>query len=83
MTYTFTDFVGNVGVFLILASYLALQAEKVSASSMLYSALNALGAGLVLISLFFNFNLSAFIIEFFWLIISAYGIAKSWMRRHA
>ena len=83
MTYTFTDFVGNVGVFLILASYLALQAEKVAANSMLYSALNVLGAGLVLISLFFNFNLSAFIIEFFWLIISAYGITKRWTRHHS
>jgi hypothetical protein len=34
------------------------------------------GAGLVLISLFGEFNLSAFLVEFFWLIISLYGLAQ-------
>jgi hypothetical protein len=81
MNYTFFDFLGNIGVFLILLMYLGLQAEKIDARSVMYSSLNALGAALILISLYFKFNLSAFVIEFFWLIISIYGMHKSWSKR--
>jgi len=51
--------------------------EKISSRSFVYSLTNAAGALLVLISLCFQFNLSAFIIEFFWLIISLYGLSQS------
>jgi hypothetical protein len=40
------------------------------------SLINGLGALLILVSLFFNFNLSSFTIEVVWLLISAYGIGK-------
>ena len=73
MNYGVFDFLGNVGVFIILAMYLSLQANKISADSLKYSLLNGLGAVLILISLYFKFNLSAFIIELFWLLISIYG----------
>ncbi len=74
MSYDIYDFLGNIGVFLILIMYLFLQAEKISSQSLIYSILNALGAVLILVSLYFKFNLSAFIIESFWLLISIYGI---------
>jgi len=77
MNYDVFDFLGNIGVFLILAMYWSLQTERVSADSLLFSALNAAGAALILISLYFKFNWSAFIIEFFWLAISLFGIGKS------
>jgi len=77
MNYDVFDLLGNIGVALILAMYLSLQAERVTADALIYSALNALGAGLILISLYFKFNLSAFIIEIFWLGISVFGIGKS------
>lgn len=57
--------------------YLSLQTDKISSNSLIYSLLNALGALLILISLYFQFNLSAFIIEFFWLVISLYGLYKN------
>ena len=47
---------------------------------MAYSFFNALGAGLVLISLWIDFNLSAFIVEGFWVLISMVGIYKSFKR---
>ena len=56
--------------------YLSLQTDRISSRSLIYSLLNALGAFLILISLYFQFNLSAFIIEFFWLMISLYGLYK-------
>lgn len=80
MDYTVIDFLGNVGVALILLAYLALQLEKVSATSLAYGGMNAVGAALILVSLYFDFNLSAFLIEFFWLLISLYGIGKSLLR---
>ena len=76
MSYTIFDFLGNVGVILILAAYLALQTERTTANSMAYSLLNALGALLILVSLYYDFNLSAFVIESFWLLISLYGMLK-------
>lgn len=74
MGYTWYDFVGNVGVFLLLAAYLLLQLNKISSHQISYSLMNALGASMILVSLIFEFNLSAFAIEFFWLLISLVGI---------
>ena len=74
MTYSWYDFFGNVGVILILLSYLLLQMKKIASQSMYYSLMNAIGASLILVSLYYDFNLSAFIMEFFWLLISLYGL---------
>ena len=74
MNYEWYDFVGNLGVALILGSYLLLQIDKVDSKSVGYSVGNAIGALLILVSLCFAFNLSSFIIEIFWLLISLYGL---------
>ncbi len=76
MNYTWYDFVGNVGVSLLLITYLLLQLNKLKGSDLIFSLLNGLGATLIIISLIAEFNLSAFFIEFFWLLISIYGIAR-------
>ena len=77
MTYSWYDFLGNVGVLLILLSYLLLQMKKIKSQSMYYSLMNAAGALLILVSLYYNFNLSAFVMEVFWLLISLYGLWQS------
>lgn len=74
------DLLGNLGVLFILVTYLLLQLEKVDVSSLLYSFLNAIGAGLILYSLFFEFNLSAFLIESAWLVISLYGLVRQFLK---
>jgi len=74
--YYWYDLVGNLGVFLILLAYFMMQLNKISSSSLNFSLLNFVGAFMILVSLYFDFNLSAFIIEFFWLLISGIGIAK-------
>ncbi len=81
--YGWPDFVGNVGVALIILAYLALQLGKLDGRSLAYSAMNAVGAALVLVSLWFDFNLSAFIIEAFWVAISLIGIVRSLRARRA
>ena len=81
MSYHWYDFVGNIGIVFILASYLLLQVEKISAQDWRYSAANGLGAALILFSLFFAFNLSAFLIEAAWLLISIVGLFKAFKAR--
>jgi hypothetical protein len=76
MNYTFYDFLGNIGVALIIIMYLLLQMKKVQSDSYSYSLLNAIGAGLILLSLLAEFNLSAFIVETFWLLVSLYGLYR-------
>lgn len=75
------DFVGLLGVFSILVAYFLLQIEKIKSHDILYSLLNTIGAGLIITSLCFDFNFSAFFMELFWAIISIYGIGKSLGRR--
>jgi hypothetical protein len=76
LDYSWFDLVGNVGVLLMVIAYLLLQLEKLSSSATRYLLLNAVGAVMVIISLMFRFNLSAFLMEVFWLLISLYGLAK-------
>lgn len=80
-SYHWHDFVGNLGVAAIIISYLLMQIGRLDARGLLYSAVNAVGAGFVLISLVVEFNLSAFIVEFFWALISLYGIARVFRSR--
>jgi len=83
MSYHWYDFLGNIGVFLILITYLLLQLNKIDNQAFKYSFLNAIGASAILISLYFKFNLSAFLIEFFWLLISLIGIVKFVLNKKA
>jgi hypothetical protein len=75
MKYGLLDFVGNIGVVILMIAYLMLQLNKLS-NGLLYSSLNAIGAGLIVISLLVNFNLSAFLMEVFWVLISFVGIYR-------
>ena len=76
MKYGLTDFLGNVGVVLIIIDYFLLQLNRISSNSLSYSLLNAVGASLIIISLIFNFNLSAFIMEATWVLISLFGLYR-------
>jgi multidrug transporter EmrE-like cation transporter len=75
MTYGLLDFVGNVGVALMMVAYLLLQLNKLK-NGLVYSVVNAVGASLVILSLLINFNLSAFLMEAFWVLISLLGIFR-------
>lgn len=79
MTIDLHDLVGAVGVTLIVVTYFALQSGRL-ATGLRYSILNGAGAALILYSLIFDFNLAAFLVEFFWLAISLYGIYRSLRR---
>jgi multisubunit Na+/H+ antiporter MnhB subunit len=75
------DAVGSIGVGIIILTYIALQLEKIRSETLLYSLLNAVGASLIIVSLFYSFNFSAFIVEFFWLLISLFGIGRYFLKK--
>jgi multidrug transporter EmrE-like cation transporter len=78
MNYGLIDFVGNVGVVIIVVAYLLLQLDKIRSADLAYSVLNAVGASLIVASLVVDFNLSAMLMEVFWVLISFIGIGRHW-----
>ena len=76
MKYGLLDLVGNTGVVMLIITYLMLQVNKIRSDGLAYSLLNAVGASLIILSLLVNFNLSAFIMEVFWVLISYVGIYR-------
>ena len=77
------NLIGNVGVILIVGSYFLVQIGRMSATQLPYITVNGVGAALILFSLCFEFNLPAFLIELFWLLISAIGFVRVMLaRRH-
>ncbi len=81
MSYSLYDLLGNIGVFFIIISYLLLQLNKIKSNDVRYSLMNLVGASLVIISLIENFNMSALVIEVFWVGISIIGIIKFALNR--
>lgn len=81
MTHAWYDIIGTLGVGLIIVTYVLLQIERIRSEQLVYSVLNALGASLILTSLYYSFNFPAFVVEFFWLLISLFGIGKYLNRR--
>ena len=71
------DLVGFVGVACIVLAYLLIQIGKLEPETPSYSVLNGVGASLVLISLYYDFNFPSFIVEFFWLVISILGLLRA------
>jgi len=52
MQYAWYDFIGSIGVGLIILTYFLLQLERIKSESLIYSVLNGLGAGLIVFRFF-------------------------------
>lgn len=81
MNYTWYDFVGSIGVFTIIATYVLLQTGRLKSESLTYSILNGAGAGLIIFSLCYSFNFSAFVVESLWVLISIYGVVRYFLKK--
>lgn len=81
MGFAWYDILGTAGVGIIILTYILLQLERIRSEHLLYSLLNAAGAALILVSLYYSFNFPSFIVEFFWLLISLFGIGKYLLKR--
>ena len=76
MKYGLVDFVGIIGVGIIVVTYLFLQLGKLRSEALAYSLMNAIGASLIVVTLLINFNLSALLMEVFWVLISLLGVYR-------
>ena len=70
------DAIGISGVIVVVVTYFLLQSQKIDPRGFWYSFLNAFGSLLILYSLMYSWNLSSFVIEFVWILISLYGLWK-------
>jgi len=83
MDFHWHDLLGMVGVAGVLIAYLALQLGRMSSDSLAFSVWNGVGSLLIVWSLLYSFNLSAFVVEVFWVLISGIGVVRWWRRRDA
>ncbi|MFT4179352.1 MAG: hypothetical protein QM612_07805 [Thermomonas sp.] len=71
------DWVGIAGTLMILSAFYLLQAGRIHGNRITYQLLNLFGAAGVLVSLWGKFNISVFLLEVAWVLVSLYGIARS------
>ena len=73
---TLPDLVGVVGVLCILTAYAGATSGKLDARRAPALLLNLSGALLILVSLYFDFNLSAVLMEGAWALVAVYGLVQ-------
>lgn len=80
--YTWSDFVGNIGVAILLVTYMLNVSGKISAQGLVYNLLNLIVAILLTINLIYKPNISALVLEFFWALIAIYGLANFYKTKY-
>ncbi len=75
------DAAGVPGVLLILFAYAGAQAGRLDPRRAPALLMNLCGAGLIILSLLFRFNLSAFLMEAAWAVVALYGLARLIFRK--
>lgn len=73
---TLTNLVGIGGVASMMIAYFLLQQEKLTPHHPTYLWMNLLGGLAVIFSLFYEWNLSAFIMEALWVLVSAHSLIR-------
>ncbi len=75
------DVAGVAGVFLILVAYAGATSGKLDPKRPSALLLNLVGAGLILWSLVYDFNLAAFLMEAAWALVAIAGLVRVALRR--
>ncbi len=69
--------IGLVGVACIIGAYFLIASGKMGGTDVRYHIINLVGAVLLLVSLYYHYNLPSVVIEFVWIAIGIYGIFRS------
>jgi hypothetical protein len=77
VTLFWANALGILGAALVMGAYALNQAGRLASGDIRFPAANLTGSVLILISLYFAFNLPAFVIEVFWIAISVYGLCRA------
>jgi hypothetical protein len=83
MNFAWYDVVGFTGTLMILAAFFLLQAGKMSGEGRPYQLLNLFGALGVLVTLLGKFNVSVFVLESAWVLVSLYGLIRAQRARRS
>jgi hypothetical protein len=75
------DVAGVIGSVIVIVAYFATQAGWFSANDPRFAWANLAGAVLIIFSLLMDWNLAAFVMEIFWILISLFGLARYYSRR--
>lgn len=78
---TLPDFIGYIGVALLIVTYALLQTDRIDPKGFWYSFNNMIVAVLVTVSLLYTMNKASMVIEVFWFIISVYGLIQYLKRK--
>ena len=81
MDFAWYDIAGLAGTLMILLAFFLLQAGRLSGTGVVYQLLNLFGAGGVLLSLAGAFNVSVALLEGAWVLVSAYGLMRTFRTR--
>ena len=76
--FNFIDVLGIIGSFGISGAYLAATRNWLAADQPVFNLLNLIGAGLILLSLYYRPNAGAIMIEVLWITIAIWALA-SWV----
>ena len=82
MTLDAPTFAGMIGVVLILGAYFCNQQRWLSSEDWRFPLANLMGSCLIMVSLYFDWNLPSVFIEFFWSAISLYGLVRGRLTRN-
>ena len=74
------DLAGTLGVLLILVAYAGAQTGRLEPRAAPALLMNLAGAGLILSSLVFRFNLSAVLMEAAWALVALFGLVRLALR---
>jgi hypothetical protein len=76
-----SNIIGLIGVCFVLVAYFLSQAGIWASDDTLFLFGNLLGSLCVIVSLVYNWNISSFIIEVAWTIITIYGMVKKSIKK--
>jgi hypothetical protein len=71
------DLAGLVGAVIIMAAYFANQQRWLPSDDWRFPAANLVGSSLILVSLWFDWNLPSFVIELAWALVSILGVVRA------
>ena len=77
------DAAGLLGVLLVLIAYGGAALGRLAATGPSALVLNLVGAALILVSLIYDFNLSAFVMESLWALIALIGLGRLAFKKRA
>jgi hypothetical protein len=83
MAFTFHDTAGVIGSIIVIVAYFGTQAGWLGAHDPRFAWANLIGAALIIVSLTAAWNLAAFVMEVFWIVISVFGLARHYASKRS